>query len=128
MIIDSSALVAVTFQEPGYQDLIAKLAAAPSAGIGAPTLTETGIVLASRLGRDPRDLLTRMLSAFAVSEVPFGDEHWREAIGAYWRFGKGRHRAQLNFGDCLTYAVAWLADEPLLCVGGDFTETDLDLA
>jgi ribonuclease VapC len=128
MIIDSSALVAVTFQEPGYRDLIAKLAAAPSAGIGTPTLTETGIVLASRLGRDPSDLLTRMLREFAVSEVPFGDEHWREAIGAYWRFGKGRHRAQLNFGDCLTYAIARLADEPLLCVGGDFTETDLDIA
>jgi ribonuclease VapC len=128
MIIDSSALVAVTFQEPGYEDLIAKLAAAPSAGIGTPTLTETGIVLASRLRRDPRDLLTRMLGEFGVSEVPFGEEHWREAISAYWRFGKGRHRAQLNFGDCLTYAVARLADEPLLCVGDDFAQTDVDIA
>jgi ribonuclease VapC len=128
MIIDSSALVAVTFQEPGYEDLIAKLAAAPSAGIGTPTLTETGIVLASRLRRDPRDLLTRMLGEFGVSEVPFGEEHWREAISAYWRFGKGRHRAQLNFGDCLTYAVARLADEPLLCVGDDFAQTDVEIA
>lgn len=128
MIIDSSALIAVTFQEPGYQDLIAKLASAPSAGIGTPTLTETGIVLASRLRRDPRDLLIRLLAEFSVSEVPFGELHWHEAIGAYWRFGKGRHRAQLNFGDCLTYAVARLADEPLLCVGDDFTQTDLDLA
>jgi ribonuclease VapC len=128
VIVDSSALVAVTFQEPGYRDLLAKLAAAPSAGIGTPTLSETGIVLASRLGRDPLDLLTRMMAAFAISEVPFGEEHWREAIGAYWRFGKGRHHAQLNFGDCLTYAVARLADEPLLCVGDDFTQTDLDIA
>jgi ribonuclease VapC len=128
MIIDSSALVAVTFQEPGYEDLISKLAAAPSAGIGTPTLTETGIVLASRLRRDPRDLLTRMLGEFGVSEVPFGEEHWREAIGAYWRFGKGRHGAQLNFGDCLTYAVARLAEEPLLCVGDDFAQTDVDIA
>src|SRR5215469_3550271 len=109
MIIDSSALIAVTFQEPEYQDLIAKLASAPSAGIGTPTMTEMGIVLASRLRRDPRDLLIRLLAEFSVSEVPFGELHWHEAIGAYWRFGKGRHRAQLNFGDCLTYAVARLA-------------------
>jgi ribonuclease VapC len=128
MIIDSSALVAVTFQEPGYEDLIGKLAATSSAGIGTPTLTETGIVLAFRLKRDPRDLLTRMLGEFGVSEVPFGEEHWREAISAYWRFGKGRHPAQLNFGDCLTYAVARLAEEPLLCVGDDFAQTDVDIA
>jgi ribonuclease VapC len=128
MIVDSSALVAITFQEPGYEDLIAKLATAPSAGIGTPTLTETGIVLAPRLRRDPRDLLTRMLGEFGVSEVPFGEEHWREAIGACWRYGKGRHRAQLNFGDCLTYAIARLAEEPLLCVGDDFAQTDVEIA
>jgi uncharacterized protein with PIN domain len=51
-----------------------------------------------------------------------------EAVGAYLRFDKGRHKAQLNFGDCLTYAVARLADEPLLFTDGDFTETDLKLA
>lgn len=51
-----------------------------------------------------------------------------EAVRAYARFGKGRHRASLNFGDCLTYEVAKIADEPLLCVGGEFAKTDLDLA
>jgi ribonuclease VapC len=63
-----------------------------------------------------------------IDEVPFGESHWKEAVGAYLRFGKGRHKAQLNFGDCLTYAVARLADEPLLFTGSDFTETDLQLA
>lgn len=128
MIVDTSALVAVTFREPGYQDLITKLADAPSAGIGTPTITETGLVLASRLGRDSRDLLVRLLDEFSIEEIPFGGQHWREAVDAYLRFGKGRHKARLNFGDCLTYAVARLANEPLLYVGEDFRQTDLELA
>jgi ribonuclease VapC len=128
VIVDSSALVAITFAEPGHQELIAKLAGAPSAGIGTPTLAETGLVLASRLGRDSRDLVIRLLGEFGIVEIPFGEEHWREAVDAYLRFGRGRHKARLNFGDCLTYAVARLADEPLLFVGDDFPETDLTLA
>lgn len=128
MIVDTSALVAVTFREPGYQDLVARLAGAPTAGIGAPTLAETGLVLASRLGRDSRDLVIRLLDEFSIEEVSFGDQHWREAVDAYLRFGKGRHKARLNFGDCLTYAVARLANEPLLFAGDDFRQTDLELA
>jgi ribonuclease VapC len=128
MIVDSSALVAITFREPGHRDLVTKLASASSAGIGTPTLAETGLVLAARLRRDPRDLILRLLDEFNIEYVPFGDEHWKEAIEAYLRFGKGRHKAQLNFGDCLTYAVARLAGEALLFTGNEFTETDLDLA
>jgi len=128
VIVDSSALVAITFREPGHLELITKLASAPSAGIGTPTLAETGLVLAARLRRDPRDLIVRLLDEFSVEEVPFGDGHWKEAVSAYLRYGKGRHTAQLNFGDCLTYAVARLAGEPLLFTGNDFRETDLDVA
>lgn len=128
MIIDTSALVAITFAEPGHQDLITKLVDASSAGIGTPTLAETGLVLASRLGRDPRDLIIRLLDEFSIEQIPFGDHHWREAIDAYLRFGKGRHKAGLNFGDCLTYAVARLSNEPLLFTGDDFPQTDLALA
>jgi ribonuclease VapC len=128
VIVDSSALVAITFREPGHLKLIGKLASAPSAGIGTPTLAETGLVLASRLGQDSRDLLIRLLGEFGIEEIPFGDQHWREAVDAYLRFGRGRHKARLNFGDCLTYAIARLANEPLLFVGDDFPETDLELA
>jgi ribonuclease VapC len=128
VIVDTSALVAITFAEPDHQSLIAKLAHAPSAGIGTPTLAETGLVLAARLGRDPRDLVIRLLDEFSIEQVPFGDHHWREAIDAYLRFGKGRHKAKLNFGDCVTYAVARLANEPLLFTGDDFPQTDLALA
>jgi ribonuclease VapC len=128
VIVDTSALVAITFAEPGHQNLIAKLVSAPSAGIGTPTLAETGLVLAARLGRDPRDLVIRLLDEFGIEQVPFGDHHWREAIDAYLQFGKGRHKARLNLGDCLTYAVARLANEPLLFTGDDFPHTDLVLA
>jgi len=128
VIVDTSALVAITFAEPGYQELVAKLAGAPSAGIGTPTLAETGVVLAARLGHDSRDLVIRLLDEFSIEEIPFGDRHWREAVDAYLRFGKGRHKARLNVGDCLTYAVARLANEPLLFVGDDFPETDLEVA
>jgi ribonuclease VapC len=128
MIIDSSALVAIIFREPGHRELVGKLASASSAGIGTPTLAETGLVLAARLRRDSRDLVIRLRYEFNIEEVPFGDGHWKEAIDAYLQYGKGRHKAQLNFGDCLTYAVARLAGEPLLCTGNDFSQTGLDIA
>jgi ribonuclease VapC len=128
VIVDTSALIAITFREPGHLGIITKLAAASAAGIGTPTLAEAGVVLAARLRRDPRDLLVRLLDEFSIEEVPFGDVHWKEAVDAYQRFGRGRHKAQLNFGDCLTYAIARLANEPLLFTGNDFTQTDLEVA
>jgi ribonuclease VapC len=89
---------------------------------------ETGIVLAARLGRDPLPLLMRFLQEFDITPVPFGPDHWRESVEAYLRYGKGRHPAGLNLGDCCSYAVARLADQPLLCAGDDFPQTDLALA
>lgn len=128
MIVDTSALVAIVSKEPGHEDLIATLAAATGAGIGTPTVAELGIVLAARLGTDPHSIIVRLLDEFAIDEIPFGDAHWREALAAYLRYGRGRHPARLNFGDCLTYAVAKLANEPLLYVGDDFAQTDLATA
>lgn len=125
MIVDTSAVVALFLKEPGYEEIFQALVEADRAGIGAPTLSEAGLVLANRLGRDPSPLLERFLQQFGLVVVPFGEEHWREAVGAYLRFGKGRHPAALNFGDCLTYATAKLAGQPLLYVGKDFSRTDL---
>ena len=114
MILDASALVAILIQEPAANDLVEKLAAAEAVGIGAPTLAEAGIVLQAKLGRDPRGILARFLQEFEVSTVPFGEDHWREAINAYRLYGKGSHPAGLNFGDCMSYAVAKLSGEALL--------------
>ncbi|MEX0791011.1 MAG: type II toxin-antitoxin system VapC family toxin, partial [Actinomycetota bacterium] len=74
---------------------------------------------------DSQLMVTGLLDNLGINTVEFSDAHWRSAAGAYWFYGRGRHPAGLNFGDCLTYAVASLADEPLLFVGDDFTHTDL---
>ena len=127
MIVDSSALVAVLLRQPAHEQLLDKLREARVAGVGAPTLAETGIVVASRVGAVGRTLLARLLQESGLQVVPFGDQHWPVALDAFGRFGKGRHSAALNFGDCLTYAIARLADQPLLCLGEDFAKTDLRL-
>jgi ribonuclease VapC len=128
VILDTSAIVAITLKEPGHEELVAKIRAAGTLGIGTPTLTETGMVLSARLGVEPQALLDRFLRDFGVMPVPFGELHWREALDAFRRFGKGRHPASLNFGDCLSYAIAKVANHPLLFVGNDFSRTDIEAA
>ena len=128
MIVDSSAIVAILLQEPGYEALIAKLAAAGVAAAGTPTLVESALVLTARLGPSGRTFLDQFLQRFGLVEVPFSEQHWRVAVDAFERFGKGRHPAGLNFGDCMSYAVARVANRPLLCIGNDFPRTDLPLA
>lgn len=127
MILDSSALIAVILREPVCEAVLEHLETAAALGVGAPTLSETAIVLAARLGRDPRPKIARLLQAYQVTVVPFTDAHWVESTEAFLTYGKGRHPAALNFGDCLTYAVAKLAGEALLATGGDFTRTDVEV-
>lgn len=128
MILDSSAVVAILFQEPGYEVVLEKLITAVEVGIGAPTLVECSIVLSARLKQDARGLLARFLAEANVTIIPFTDAHYGTAVSAWLKYGKGRHPASLNFGDCLAYAVARLTAIPLLCVGDDFPQTDLLLA
>jgi ribonuclease VapC len=125
MIIDSSAILAVIGKEPGYEHIVHQLAASSATRIGAPTQLETGIVLTARFGPRGKTALARFLQESSIQTVAFGEAHASVALDAYSRFGKGRHRAALNFGDCCTYAVASLAGEPLLCLGDDFPQTDL---
>jgi ribonuclease VapC len=128
VILDSSAVIAIIFREPGFEKLVVKMARAEAIGIGAPTLAEAAIVLSAKLKADPRGLLARFLQEFEVVVTSFGEAHWRETVEAYRRYGRGHHPAGLNFGDCMSYAVARLAAQPLLCVGEDFPKTDLALA
>src|SRR5680860_454781 len=104
VILDSSAVVPLLLGHAGYEDIFEALAGADALGMGAPTLWETGIVLAARLSIDPTGLLGRFVQEYGVQVIPFAEPHWWEAMDAFWRFGKGHHRAGLNFGDCLTYA------------------------
>lgn len=128
MIIDTSAILALLFREPGWEEIAEKLASGQSLGIGAPTLVESAIVLSARMGSDARGILSRFISETSVSVIPFGEAHYSNAVEAWLRYGKGRHRASLNFGDCVSYAMAKVANEELLCTGNDFTKTDLSLA
>ena len=128
MIVDTSAIVAIFFQEPGYEELTRILIQTNEAGIGTPTLVECGIVLSARLGRDARGMLSRFIEETDITIIPFTEAHFGTAVGAWIKYGKGRHPAALNFGDCLTYAMAKLANMPLLCVGNDFPQTDVTLA
>jgi len=128
MILDTSAVVAIIVREPGWESLFEKLTTATRAGIGAPTAAEAGIVLRARVGSMGQSLLVRFLQEFGVETIPFGDLHWRKAVEVYGAFGKGYHPAALNFGDCMAYATARLAEQPLLCRGDDFPRTDLDIA
>ena len=128
MILDTSVLVAIVLEEPDSGALSETIAGADTVLVGAPTLVEAGLVLAGRLGERSIELLGNALAALDATTVEFGNDHWREAISAWLRFGKGRHSAGLNFGDCLTYAVARVAGQPVLAKGDDFAVTDLALA
>ena len=96
--------------------------------IGTPTLTETAIVLAARRRGRGGDELAGLLEELDVAVVPFTLAHHEVAARAYERYGRGRHKANLNFGDCLSYAVASLAGDSLLFVGDDFRRTDIEPA
>jgi ribonuclease VapC len=128
MILDSSALVAIALDEPERPGLLAKITAADVIAVGAPTLVEAGIVLSARMGVDATDVLAELVTAADAVVVEFGPDHWMEAMVAWRRFGKGRHPASLNFGDCLAYATARVAGLPLLAKGEGFPKTDIELA
>jgi ribonuclease VapC len=128
VIVDSSVFLAVIFRVSGHQALIERLIGGELVAAGAPTIAETGLVLHARLGSSSHGMLERVLDEFSVEAIPFGDIHWRETIDAYRRYGQGRHAAALNFGDCMSYAVAKLAGEPLLFVGRHFQLTDIYVA
>ncbi|HEX2253962.1 MAG TPA: type II toxin-antitoxin system VapC family toxin [Thermoanaerobaculia bacterium] len=125
MILDTSAIVAIVLNEPGAEDLIEAARATPVLAVAAPSLAEAGIVLQSRLQVEGQGLLDRFLRDFEVIVLSFSDRHWREAVDAYRRYGKGFHPAALNFGDCMSYAAAKVTGQPLLYVGNDFARTDL---
>ncbi len=112
-------------REESHLDLYDVLTNAPSVSVGAPTLFETEMVLVGRGGLERRSSLFRFLAENEVATVPFDDRHCRLATAAFVRYGKGRHPAALNYGDCMTYATARLSGAPLLFVGEDFAKTDL---
>ena len=125
MTLDSSALVAILFAEPGYLDLVDRILAADSARVAAPTLVEASMVFAGRRRASKVVEVNGLVNELGVTVAPFGEREWHLAVVAFLRFGRGRHAAALNFGDCLAYAAAMVANDSLLFVGEDFALTDV---
>jgi len=125
VIVDTSALLALVFAEAGYEELVAALTSVDGSGMAAPSVAEASIVLTARLGAKSAGLIERFLQEFHIEVLPLAEPHVRVAVDAFSRYGKGRHAAGLNFGDCMAYAVAKLANVPLLYVGEDFSRTDI---
>jgi ribonuclease VapC len=125
LIVDTSAIIAVICEEQGHVLLEDRLEAAAEIAIGTPTLFEAAMVLTVRLGKPRRSVLPLFLEENGIVTLPFDGDHACLATEAFMRFGKGRHPARLNYGDCMTYATARLAEMPLLFIGDDFRRTDI---
>ena len=117
-------MVAILTSEPGHDWLAMQLAEASERLMAAPTAVELGIVLEAR-SRAATGILRRTLRDAQITVMPFDHDLADRALDAWRRYGKGRHPAALNFGDCCSYALAEAAGCPILCVGDDFSRTDL---
>ncbi len=125
MVLDTSALLAILQNEAERASFITNIVEAPVCRISAASYVEAGIVMQSRNGRAGLHQLMLFLSRANVSIEPVDKEQAELALEAYHRYGKGRHKAALNYGDCFSYALASAKEEPLLYKGTDFSLTDL---
>jgi len=124
--VDSSALVAILRLEPDAKALLGALVAARGRVMSALNMLETSLVLAGREGDGSVFApLDEFMAEAGIVIVPFDTEQAGQARAAFLRYGKGRHPAALNFGDCAAYALARSRGLPLLYKGDDFTRTDI---
>lgn len=128
MIVDSSVIVAILSGEPEAQSFADAIAGAPSREISALNYVEVAVVIDSRDDPVFSRKIDDLLRDAQVGIEPVTVEQARIARAAYRDFGKGRHRAGLNFGDCFAYALAKDKGEPLLFQGDDFSRTDVERA
>lgn len=128
MVIDTSAVVAILDGEPERRAFIEAIEAADSRHMSVATIVESSIVIEARHGAEGLRDLDRFVDRAGIELVAVDSAQGRVACGAFSRFGKGRHRAALNFGDCFAYALATVLGENLLCKGDDFVHTDVALA
>ena len=125
MVIDTSALAAVFIGEPERQTFLDAITSSTSRLISAANLLETGIVVESRQGEAAGREFDLFVVRANLQIVPVDAEQADLARSAWRKYGKGRHAAALNFGDCFAYALAKFSGEPLLAKGSDFSLTDI---
>lgn len=129
LAVDTSAVVALLQNEPGWEGLAVCLHAASSRLLSVASWVELSLVVTGRHGDEATlDRLDRFLEMAAIELRPVDQLQARIARAAFLRFGKGRHPAGLNFGDCFSYALAQALTAPLLFVGDDFSQTDVAVA
>jgi ribonuclease VapC len=128
MVIDTSAIVAIALNEPEAPSFEQRIADDPVRLISAATVLEAAMVIETRLGEPGGSELDLWLHKAGLEIVAVAPEHADQARRAWRRYGKGRHPASLNFGDCFSYALAALTGEPLLYKGNDFSQTDIQAA
>ncbi len=124
MVIDTSAVIAILEGEAGAERLIAAVESAGARRMSAASLVEAGIVLQARYGDHGERELDLLVQRARIDVIAVTEDHAEVARRGFRRFGKGRHPAALNFGDCFSYALAVALGEPLLFVGTDFGRTD----
>jgi ribonuclease VapC len=125
MVIDTSAIVAIALNEPDAGALERKIIADPVRLISAATVLEAAMVIEGRLGEAGGRELDLWLHKAQIEIVAVDSRLAEIARRAWRRYGKGQHRAGMNYGDCFSYALAAMRDEPLLFKGNDFTNTDI---
>lgn len=128
IVVDSSALMAIYFDEAEKTSFAETIIMSDRAILGAPNLLEASMIVEARQPEWGYRDLDRMIASLGLDVVVFGSDHIDAARDAFRRFGKGRHRASLNFGDCCAYALAKTLDAPLLFKGNDFALTDIKRA
>lgn len=128
MVIDTSALVAILQGEPERRAFIEAIESADARRMSVATFVEISVVVEARHGAEGLRNLDRFISRAGIELVALDAEQGQMARFAFSRFGKGRHRAALNYGDCFSYALAMVIGEPLLCKGEDFVHSDVMIA
>lgn len=126
MIVDSSAVIAILTREPATAQLMEAIQQAQNPRISAGNWVEVSMVCISRGVSGSSGEVDAIADHLGLRVVQFTSEHATEAARAFERYGRGRHPAKLNYGDCMAYATAKLAGEPLLYVGDDFALTDVE--
>jgi ribonuclease VapC len=125
IVVDTSALMAILLSEDDKHLFLEAIVNAQSSVISAPTQFELHMVATGRLKREGVSMAQQLLESLDIEIVDWTEEHSQIASTAFLNFGKGRHKAALNFGDCMAYAVAKSLDAPLLFKGEDFVHTDI---
>jgi ribonuclease VapC len=128
MVIDTSVLIAILFLEPDRRYYQEQIERASYKQVSAVSYMEAGMVLTSRFGSNAEMALDELLTKAGVTISPVNGTQAKLALAAFREYGKGRHPAGLNFGDCFSYALAKSSAEPLLFKGSDFARTDITVA